>query len=192
MLRSALASSGSSSSRGGTPAALPDLPKLLQRRNQALEARRQERADMQVSSARAELVGAVLGSWSKAPKAAREDMEKYLQGECLQGSEGEAVGVQSNENVALALLALQVQWAPPAPTKSACAGVPRPPWRAVTPPAASPPLSPFSGGAAAGRRVQQRGGGGCGGSGLARAVRAPPGHLPRPHPAGRPAEGQVW
>lgn len=93
MLRSALASSGGGiggSSRGGqgAPVTLPDLPQLLQQRNQALEARRRERADMQVSSARAELVGAVLGSWSKAPKGAREDMERYLQGEDLQRARG--------------------------------------------------------------------------------------------------------
>jgi hypothetical protein len=34
---------------------------------------------MQVSSARSELVGAVLGSWAGAAKAAREDFEKYMQ-----------------------------------------------------------------------------------------------------------------
>ncbi|KAL4422681.1 hypothetical protein ABPG75_008878 [Micractinium tetrahymenae] len=85
MLRSALTSAalggsgGSSLSAAAAPLALPDLPQLLQQRTQALEARQRERADMQVSSARSELVGAVLGSWSKAPKAAREDMEKYLQ-----------------------------------------------------------------------------------------------------------------
>ncbi len=112
MLRSALASSGGGiggSSRGGqgAPVTLPDLPQLLQQRNQALEARRRERADMQVSSARAELVGAVLGSWSKAPKGAREDMERYLQGEDLQRAmsicrgQGGATGAASDARAAV-------------------------------------------------------------------------------------------
>ena len=37
--------------------------------------------DMQVSSARSVLVATVLGSWEGAPKAARDDFEKYIRGE---------------------------------------------------------------------------------------------------------------
>ena len=84
MLRAALnggggsRTGGSSSSGSAAPAPLPDLQQLLQHRSRLLAERRRERADMQVSSARSELVGAVLGSWAGAPKAAREEFEKYM------------------------------------------------------------------------------------------------------------------
>jgi hypothetical protein len=86
MLRAAMGASpgGSGGSGGGSTAAplqLPDLEQLLQQRNQLLAGRRRERADMQVASARSQLVAAVLGSWAGAPKAAREEFEKYMRGE---------------------------------------------------------------------------------------------------------------
>lgn len=198
MLRSALASAshcaGSSSRAGpGTPAPLPDLPQLLQQRNHALEARRRERADMQVSSARAELVGAVLGSWSKAPKAAREDTEKYLQGEGQQGAEATRGTVIGAAAAPAAHVAPRRESAPPAADAVSC--------RVHVPPTAaaclhaSPAVSMLpscSGGAPSGRGIKQRGGGGGGRGGLACAVHAPPRHVARPQPAGGPAKGQVW
>lgn len=39
------------------------------------------RLALQVSSARSQLVAEVLGSWAGAPKAARDDFEKYIRGE---------------------------------------------------------------------------------------------------------------
>jgi hypothetical protein len=97
MLRAALSSapspsSSSSSSRasrgagagGGSSTTstiqLPDLQQLLQQRNELLVSRQRERADMQVSSARSQLVAVVLGAWKGAPKAARDDFEKYMRG----------------------------------------------------------------------------------------------------------------
>ena len=85
MLRAALGSAAPAAGRGNgkdaAPLQLPDLQQLLAQRSRLLEGRRRERADMQVSSARAELVAAVLGSWAGAPKAARDEFEKYMRGE---------------------------------------------------------------------------------------------------------------
>lgn len=86
MLRAAMAASpggsaASSASSATAPLQLPDLEQLLQQRNRLLAERRRERADMQVASARSQLVAAVLGSWKGAPKAARDEFERYMRGE---------------------------------------------------------------------------------------------------------------
>ena len=94
MLRAALASGGSGSGAAAGAAALPDLPQLVLQRNRLLEERRQQRAGMQVASARTALVARVLGGGGssgmvggRAPKAARDEFEKYMRGKSL-GSVG--------------------------------------------------------------------------------------------------------
>lgn len=98
MLRAALSSNGTSggggsgrasgSGRSGgsaaAPLVLPDLQQLLQQRARALDVRRQERADMQVSAARRELAGELLGGWQGVPKAARDTFDKFMQGGCVE------------------------------------------------------------------------------------------------------------
>ena len=75
---------GSSSSRGGGDGSSQlDLQQLIQRRDSLLQDRLKQRADMQVTAARSQLVHATLGSWEAAPKAAREDFERYVRGGCL-------------------------------------------------------------------------------------------------------------
>ncbi|PRW32956.1 activating signal cointegrator 1 complex subunit 3 isoform B [Chlorella sorokiniana] len=110
MLRAALGSGalpgagsgrGVSSSREAAPLQLPDLQQLLQQRGRLLEGRRRERADMQVSSARSELVAAVLGSWAGAPKAARDEFEKYIRASAhLLGGESSSEEVAAAATVA--------------------------------------------------------------------------------------------
>jgi hypothetical protein len=134
MLRAALNSTaGSGSSRGGgsssssssaAPAPLPDLQQLLQQRSRLLTERRRERADMQVSSARSELVGAVLGSWAGAAKAAREDFEKYMQA-VAQLLGGESSSEQVAAAAAVAWLALSAHPPDTARGRGALAGLQR-------------------------------------------------------------------
>eukprot|EP00887_Chlorella_sp_A99_P000213 scaffold13.g213.t1 len=110
-------SSGAGSSGGdGGAAGLMDLHRLIQQRDRQLQERLRQRADMQASAARAALVRATLGSWEGAPKAAREDFERYVRGVAQQLLGGEASS--SEEVAASAQLAWQALRGLPPPDTS--------------------------------------------------------------------------